>query len=527
MKSQFDAIVEGQKKAMDFWADMAEKMQKSFTGVAKSETTSAELLEEWAEQQQAFWKEFTAMEQPEEAFKKAPDQMRKWIEWQTAYGEKWLKFYQQNAEKLGWKVPELDGFANPSKLAEQTFKQWKEWLGDGRQFVPRQIMEKMPFNMQPHFKNFIDSYQRIYRHWEPIQKMIQSGIYDQKVIEKYFSTDVYHKLVNQIMGYKAVGNISEAIENVNTWFEKVRKGYKEEWGNWSSVSENWRMGMKEKIDQGNLPYFEVATDLTQRMRDHLVPFENVMAQGRETEIFKLLRDLQFKYVSFLLRSTELQTMVYESGAFTLPDLIKDYAEQYQKTNETPDYQTFFNAYVNQLEEGILEVLHSDDYSKLQSEVSVAGTALKSMNEKLLELWFADVPFLTRSDGDDFARENKALRKKIRSLERRLELLEQRMTGGLKKSAPTLEMTEDLAKKKLIEKIGRADSSQRDDLKLIKGVGPKLEKALNDIGVYTYQQLSRLSNQEYELIDQLLHVFQGRSKRDHWAEQARELLATPA
>jgi molybdopterin-containing oxidoreductase family membrane subunit len=79
------------------------------------------------------------------------------------------------------------------------------------------------------------------------------------------------------------------------------------------------------------------------------------------------------------------------------------------------------------------------------------------------------------------------------------------------------------KKKLIEKIGAVKPSQADDLKVIKGVGPKLEKALNDLGIYTYEQLSRLSDQEYEWIDQLLHVFQGRSKRDHWAEQAQELL----
>jgi hypothetical protein len=278
--------------------------------------------------------------------------------------------------------------------------------------------------------------------------MIKNGIYDQKVVEKYFSTDVYHNLVNQIMGYKAVGNLSEVIGNVNAWFEKTRKSYQEEWKSWTDVNENWRAGIKDHIDQGNAPYFEMAIDLTQRMRDHLIPFENVMAQGRETEIVKLLRDLQFKYVSFLLRSSELQTKVYESGAFTLPDLIRDYAKQFQNTNELPDYQTFFNSYVNQLEESILEVLHSDDYSKMQSEVSVSATGIKSISEKLLERWFADVPFLNRSDGDDFAKETNALRKKVRGLEQRLAMLEQQLEAKTS-SSPMLALSDDLAKKKKI------------------------------------------------------------------------------
>ena len=40
---------------------------------------------------------------------------------------------------------------------------------------------------------------------------------------------------------------------------------------------------------------------------------------------------------------------------------------------------------------------------------------------------------------------------------------------------------------------------RDDLKLIKGVGPKIEKKLNDAGVYTFDQMSRLTASELQAI----------------------------
>jgi soluble cytochrome b562/uncharacterized protein YeeX (DUF496 family) len=346
---------------------------------------------------------------------------------------------------MGWKMPELEGFAKtPQELAKQTFEQWKAWLGDGAAFMPRQVMEKLPSSMQPHFKNFIDSYQHVYRHWEPILNMIKNGLYDQSVVDKYFSADAYHKIVNQAMGYKAVGNVSEVIENVNKWFEKALNGYKEEWGNLSAVSDNWRKGIKEQIEKGNLPYFEIATDLTQRMRDHLVPFENIMAQGRETDIIRTMRDIQFGYVSFLLKSAKLQSQVYESGRFAMPDVIRKYYQQYMETKELPDYQTFFNDFINQLEDSILDVLHAGEYSQLQSEISVAGARLKSMQEKLLELWFADIPFLTRSDGDDIARETTALRKKVRSMEQRIAVLEQLVES---KKAPVVKTSEESPKKK--------------------------------------------------------------------------------
>ena len=72
-------------------------------------------------------------------------------------------------------------------------------------------------------------------------------------------------------------------------------------------------------------------------------------------------------------------------------------------------------------------------------------------------------------------------------------------------------------------IGKASEGQRDDLKKIKGIGPKLEKMLYEIGISTFRQLSKLSESEYEIIDDLLQAFQGRGKRDDWAGQAKKLI----
>jgi predicted flap endonuclease-1-like 5' DNA nuclease len=40
---------------------------------------------------------------------------------------------------------------------------------------------------------------------------------------------------------------------------------------------------------------------------------------------------------------------------------------------------------------------------------------------------------------------------------------------------------------------------RDDLKMIKGVGPQIEKKLNTAGVYTFDQMSRLTTEQLQAI----------------------------
>lgn len=79
------------------------------------------------------------------------------------------------------------------------------------------------------------------------------------------------------------------------------------------------------------------------------------------------------------------------------------------------------------------------------------------------------------------------------------------------------------RQELLAKLGAGDPSKKDDLKMIKGVGPKLENMLNDLGMYSFEQISKLTVEDYDTIDHLLDSFKGRAKRDEWAEQAKELL----
>jgi predicted flap endonuclease-1-like 5' DNA nuclease len=65
-------------------------------------------------------------------------------------------------------------------------------------------------------------------------------------------------------------------------------------------------------------------------------------------------------------------------------------------------------------------------------------------------------------------------------------------------------------------------SSGDDLKKIKGIGPKLEKLLNSLGVTTYAQIGAWDEAEIDRIDAQLGTFQGRIRRDDWPAQARFL-----
>ena len=66
----------------------------------------------------------------------------------------------------------------------------------------------------------------------------------------------------------------------------------------------------------------------------------------------------------------------------------------------------------------------------------------------------------------------------------------------------------------------------DDLKKIKGIGPKLELLCHKLGFYHFDQIANWSAAEVAWVDANLEGFKGRVTRDTWVEQAR-LLASGA
>lgn len=73
-----------------------------------------------------------------------------------------------------------------------------------------------------------------------------------------------------------------------------------------------------------------------------------------------------------------------------------------------------------------------------------------------------------------------------------------------------------------EGLSAARNGKPDDLKLIKGVGPKLERMLNELGYFHFDQIARWSPSEAAWIDSNIEGFPGRASRDNWMAQARIL-----
>jgi ElaB/YqjD/DUF883 family membrane-anchored ribosome-binding protein len=280
--------------------------------------------------------------------------------------------------------------------------------------------------MQPHYKDFNRMYEDLFRYWDPFRQMMKFGVYDKGAIDNFFSQSQYQDIINKLFGFKMSGDAGKWVEQANAMFEQYQEFLKKSMPSAEKWEENWQTYFKNFNGNAPAPFFQAALDMNQRLKDNIEPFLNMLGYGKEAQLTRVLKDIQFAYTAFLLRSAEMQNLVYQSGQSAMPDTIRSFHESYKEGKELPDFETFFQRYIDTLEKEVTEVLESKSYSVLQAEVSKLGVTVKGKLDELIELSFNETPFLMKSDGDDLAKEAHTLRRKVRDMEKRLKDMEARM-----------------------------------------------------------------------------------------------------
>jgi predicted flap endonuclease-1-like 5' DNA nuclease len=133
--------------------------------------------------------------------------------------------------------------------------------------------------------------------------------------------------------------------------------------------------------------------------------------------------------------------------------------------------------------------------------------------------------------DDEADEATRLRWRNRYLEGRVKYLEEELSSGRSfattpvaaaplglVSTPAAAPKDDAGRPELL--TGPRDG-KADDLKEITGIGPKLEKVLNGLGVYHFDQIAAWTQEQIDWVNSAIS-FRGRIEREKWVAQAAQL-----
>ena len=175
------------------------------------------------------------------------------------------------------------------------------------------------------------------------------------------------------------------------------------------------------------------------------------------------------------------------------------------------------------EERLAEERRAEARKKAEEEAAkqrIAVEAQEKLRKKAIE---------RKRQKDEREREMLASREKAerrtRELEKSLDERRARLADldaeARKKEAALLRISE---KAKSIDfgVIGFATEDEKDNLQTISGVGPFIEEKLNALGIFSFKQISKMTPEMEDAVNDAIEFFPGRVRRDEWAKQAKTL-----
>ncbi len=245
---------------------------------------------------------------------------------------------------------------------------------------------------------------------------------------------------------------------------------------------------------------------------------NLTIEELKTEISKIEHEKAQMRGSLYETNTELEKMKAEN--------LNNLSHIEELNTQVVKLETSYAQQEELIETAAANVVSDVDLSQVQNNYDSANLRLAAIEEKLLKLEtenyslkseissLKDTSSIAFVDDDPIDEEEELIVEDIS------EVLENEDTSDADERAA-------IAKQRLKAALGSriiaATVEDKDDLKKINGIGPFIEQKLNDIGIYTFKQISQFDSDLVQQVTDAIQFFPGRIDRDDWVGQAKELV----
>ena len=162
----------------------------------------------------------------------------------------------------------------------------------------------------------------------------------------------------------------------------------------------------------------------------------------------------------------------------------------------------------------------EDKARADRKADIAKQEFLDLQRELAKLKETEV---NRSSIEALENEANTLRFRVKQLE----FQNQELEAEVRKLKHELEVAIASHTRKPVEPthpfVRPVTEEEKDDLTVIKGIGPFIEKRLNMVGIYTLKQISEFTPETIEHVTKAIEFFPNRMVRDNWVGQAKRLV----
>lgn len=141
--------------------------------------------------------------------------------------------------------------------------------------------------------------------------------------------------------------------------------------------------------------------------------------GKDREKIELVLRTIDDISVFAAKNIEFQHVIYTTGLTAMEKVVESLAGKIKAGGEVKKFDEFFDIWIDVSEKSYFDLFQTEEFSKLQGEVLDAGLYARTRFFKVMEMHLYDLPIVLRSEMDDHYKTVYELKKKVKSLEKRL------------------------------------------------------------------------------------------------------------
>ncbi|MEX0967929.1 MAG: poly(R)-hydroxyalkanoic acid synthase subunit PhaE [Bacteroidia bacterium] len=413
-KNFFETWFETQKNVMENWYNTTEEMkQKTAESAKETQETSADYLKNWYESQMAFFRNNDSKETSNEnpfAPVNPIGFFNNWMKQQTKMAEEWRGM-------MGTANPMMSSFTPGMEGMNDMQKNWKEMMQKWNDEISNRFGIKAGMNPVMGMNDFTNGFAKFMELWMPVFNAMQSKTFTPEMWKQYFEPARHKDLMDKMFNFDMDG-MKPMLQN---YFNMLNNHLRQSTGAGSDKFREMASQMEQFFPHNeNSPFVQYMGLYNQMMNNFTgaeSPFIKMMTPGAKREQIIAFNEMGNDISQYIMKRSEMQYMMYMTGLKAVEAFSEAIYNKMEKGVEIDSFMKFYNEWLGMNDKVFLELFSSDEYSRIQNELTEVSLKLKTGTDKMMEGMFSNFPLVPRSEMDHLYKTIYDLKKKVRNMEK--------------------------------------------------------------------------------------------------------------
>ncbi len=415
-KNLFENMSNMQKQAAETFTNATEQMKKNFS---TTNAVDSDFFKKWYDSQMAFFNQNNGEN-------KTANPMEFFNTWMNNQMETAKTWFANNNNPL---MSNMNMNDDMKKNYDNMLGMLNNWSGTMSNTYSEMLKNFNAGSGKDAFSGMFNNgemYMKSFELWMPMFKSIQDKTFTPESFKQMFNAPMFKDMMDKMFGMQPdfMKNMNEEAKANMTKMMDSNKG----------MFDNMKNMMTANMPNGNEMFtnmFTNYTNMNNSMNNAFAPMMKMMSPGADKKNMETMTELTNEFNIFNMKNNQMQYMMYATGMKAMDEVAESIYNKIRNGEEPSNFMNIYTEWLAINDKNFVTLFETEEYSKMQSELSSFGNKLKRNIDLQMEKAMEKLPLINRTEMDE-------LYKTIYELKKRINVLEKQIDND---STPIVEATE--------------------------------------------------------------------------------------